>query len=211
MGDIVEFDRIFDCYVDRNIGIIGEDEMQRYSVIIPLIKINNELKILFEVRAKTLRHQPGEISFPGGKIEKNEDSKSAGIRETCEELGVLEGDIEVIGAENILVTQHNRIIYPYVARISSQGNIKPSSFEVDHVFYVPIDYLIHQKPLVKAVKIITEPAEDFPYEDIASGKDYKWIEGRNDIYFYKFGAYTIWGLTARILNQFIKTILETER
>jgi peroxisomal coenzyme A diphosphatase NUDT7 len=211
MGDIVEFNRILDCYVDRNIGIIGEDEMQRYSVIIPLILVNNELKILFEVRAKTLRHQPGEISFPGGKIEKNEDSKSAGIRETCEELGIEEGDIEVVGAEDILVTQHNRIIYPYIARITNLEKIKPSSFEVDHLFYVPINYLLEHRPLIKTVKIITEPTEDFPYEDISSGKKYEWLEGKNDIYFYKFETYTIWGLTARILNQFIKTISETRR
>jgi peroxisomal coenzyme A diphosphatase NUDT7 len=211
IGDIVEYNRIINCYVDRKVGIIGEEEMQRYSIIIPLVQDNNELKILFEVRAKTLRNQPGEISFPGGKIENNEDSKSASIRETCEELGILEDNLEIVGAENILITQHNRIIYPYIARIIDPTKIKPSSFEVDHVFLVPINYLINYRPLIKSVKIITEPTEDFPYEDIVNGRNYKWFEGKNDIYFYKFMDYTIWGLTARILTQFIKTISETER
>lgn len=206
----MEIEKIYNCYVDKSIGIIGEGEMLRYSVIIPIIEEDNELKILFEVRAKTLRHQPGEISFPGGKIEKNENNKTAAIRETCEELGINEEDIEVLGAENILVTQHNRIIYPYVARIINPEKINPSNFEVDHVFKVPIKHFINNIPAVKKVRIITVPTEDFPYEEIASGREYRWIEGENNIYFYKYIDYTIWGLTARILKQFINTISGTE-
>ncbi|MDU1582304.1 MAG: CoA pyrophosphatase, partial [Peptoniphilus harei] len=48
------------------------DVKNRFSVMIPLIKRKGEIHLLFEKRAMTLRNQPGEISFPGGRIEKNE-------------------------------------------------------------------------------------------------------------------------------------------
>ena len=50
--------------------INGYQNMKRASVLIPIIKKDNSYEILFEVRAKTLRSQPNEIAFPGGKIEK---------------------------------------------------------------------------------------------------------------------------------------------
>jgi hypothetical protein len=49
--------------------IIGEDsEYSKYAVVIPLIWVENSLSILFEVRSKKMKSQPGEISFPGGRL-----------------------------------------------------------------------------------------------------------------------------------------------
>jgi peroxisomal coenzyme A diphosphatase NUDT7 len=206
----VEFKNIEGCYLNRKTGIIGEHEMQKFSVIIPLIKDEEGIKVVFEVRAKTLRHQPGEISFPGGKIENNETTRAAAIRETSEELGIPQKDILVLGEEDILVTQHNRIIYSYVAKINDIEKIRPSASEVDHVFCVPLKFFLENNPTTETVKVITVPQEDFPYEDIASGSNYKWLEGNNKIYFYKYRNYTIWGLTARILYNFVNTISEME-
>ena len=50
------------------------DSTLQSAIVIPIIKVNDELHILFEVRALSLNNQPGEICFPGGKIEKNEDA-----------------------------------------------------------------------------------------------------------------------------------------
>ena len=52
--------------------INGYQNMKRASVLVPIIKNNDSHEILFEVRSKTLRSQPNEIAFPGGKIEENE-------------------------------------------------------------------------------------------------------------------------------------------
>ena len=53
------------------------DVKNAYSVLIPLIKRDNEVHILFEKRALSLKNQPGEISFPGGGIERGENSRDA--------------------------------------------------------------------------------------------------------------------------------------
>lgn len=211
MGDNVDLKDIRDCYVDKNINIIAKDELQRFSVLIPIIEDGDEIKILFEMRAKTLRSQPGEISFPGGRIEENEDSKTAAIRETCEELGISEDNIEVIGCEGILQTYYNKLIYVYVGKINNPQKISPSEHEVEHVFQVPIKFLKENKPLIRNVKITAVPEEDFPYEETESGKSYRLLDGKSRIYFYKYMNYNIWGLTAKILHNFINTIWSKER
>lgn len=202
--------RIMDCYVNKNIGIIGEEEMGKFSVTIPLVFVDNKIHVLFEVRAKQLRTQPGEISFPGGRIEAGESKKAAAIRETCEELGISESDLEIIGKEDFLITQHNRIIYPYVGILKNHDKIEPSKSEVDHTFLVPLDFFVENDPIVKPVQVVSVPPEDFPYELIENGVNYKWRVGMNNIYLYKYEDYTIWGLTARILYQFIRTINANE-
>lgn len=193
------------------IGFIGEDEeYTKYAVGIPLININNELHVLFQVRARDLKNQPGEISFPGGKIEKKENSLIAAVRETCEELNINSKSIENLGSMDLLITQHNKIIYPYVFHLDEKAEIEPSENEVDHVFFVPLNFFIYNKPIVKAIKILSEPAEELPYSNLTGAMEYKWIEGRGTIYIYKYENYIIWGLTAKIMRYFIFEINKLE-
>jgi 8-oxo-dGTP pyrophosphatase MutT (NUDIX family) len=191
------------------IGIIGENQdYKKYSVAIPLININGELNILLQVRAKHLNNQPGEISFPGGKIEENENSLMAVIRETCEELNISEDSIEILGSMDLMITHHNKIIYPYAIHIDKDTVIKPAENEVDHIFFVPLKFFIETKPLIKVIRILTEPKEEFPYSNMIGAMGYKWIEGRSKIYIYKYEEYIIWGLTAKIMNHFVELITD---
>ena len=66
--------------------INGYKNMKKAAVLIPLVKKDNSYSILFELRSKTMKRQPGEISFPGGIIENNESPKEACLRETLEEI-----------------------------------------------------------------------------------------------------------------------------
>lgn len=192
------------------IGFIGEnDEFNKYAVAIPLVYINDELNVLFQVRAKSLKNQPGEVSFPGGKIEINENSLMAAIRETCEELNITSKNIETLGNLDLMITQHNKIIYPYVIQLGSDIKIKPSKNEVDHIFYVPIQFFINNKPIIKTIRILTEPEEEFPYSNMTGAMEYKWIQGRSKVYIYKYENYIIWGLTAKIMNHFSELIKES--
>ena len=68
---------------------IGEATAFRSAVLIPLIQVDGEWHILFEVRSLTMRKQPGDISFPGGRIDKTDPTPlAAALRETYEELGI---------------------------------------------------------------------------------------------------------------------------
>jgi peroxisomal coenzyme A diphosphatase NUDT7 len=203
----MNIDSIKDSLSSDGACIIGEDtEYKRYSVLIPLVIKNNEAHIVFEVRASHLRNQPGEISFPGGKIEKNENPLDAAVRETCEELGTEKANIEVMGQTAMLITHHNKIIYPFVGFVKKCEEIKPSEDEVDHEFYVPVKYFIENDPVIKRIRLLAQPDEDLPFMEEGSSVNYKMAHGKADIYFYKYDDYIIWGLTAKILYHFIKLI-----
>lgn len=186
--------------------INGHQNMKKASILIPIVKKNNSYYILFQVRSKDLRTQPNEISFPGGKIEPNESPLHAAIRETCEELGTNENNIDIISGLDLLITPANLIIHPYVGYIKDIGNLNINKDEVDHIFLVPISYLLKYEPICynNEVKII--PNKNFPYHIIPNNHNYKFDSGNYPVLFYEYENYIIWGITAKILENFLMLI-----
>ena len=77
---------------------IGEETAMRFAVLIPLVQVNGEWHVLFELRSLTMRKQPGDISFPGGRNDPSDATPvDAAIRETHEELGVNPSNIKNLG------------------------------------------------------------------------------------------------------------------
>lgn len=78
--------KLKEIFQDRKPGILGRDKYSNYAVLLPIIEQHNEPHILFEVRAYELRRQPGEICFPGGRVDQSDATeKETAIRETIEE------------------------------------------------------------------------------------------------------------------------------
>lgn len=188
--------------------INGYKNMKRYSVLIPLVYKDNSYSILFELRSKKMNNQPGEISFPGGKIEDNETPKEACIRETCEEIGTNENNIKIISPLDIYVTHSNMIIHPYVGIIKNIDNLYINEAEVDHIFLVPIDYLLKYDPAYYINDVNIVPNTNFPYDKIPHKDKYKFAKGEYPVWFYEYNNYVIWGITARILENFLSFIKE---
>ena len=76
---------------------IGKEKETSFAVLIPLIKKEDGYHVLFEVRARHLNKQPGEVCFPGGKVEPGETTYEAAVRETTEELFIQREHIESSG------------------------------------------------------------------------------------------------------------------
>lgn len=181
---------------------------KKYSVLIPLIKKNGKWKIIFEVRAKNLKSQPGEVSFPGGRLEEGETFQEAAVRETIEELRINEENINVVGELDYLVTYANIIIHCYLGLISGVDvdKIKPNREEVDHLFTVPLDFFIENEPKVYYLDLRTMDNDEFPYNLIPNGKDYNWRRGKHSVYFYEYENYVIWGYTAKMIRHLVEII-----
>lgn len=79
---------------------LGEEK--RYAVFLPLILVNDDWHVLYEVRSQHIS-QPGEVSFPGGQVENQETLQEAAIRETVEELTVDASQIQLWGEIDYLV------------------------------------------------------------------------------------------------------------
>ncbi|MVX63338.1 CoA pyrophosphatase [Clostridium chromiireducens] len=184
--------------------INGWERMRRSSIIIPLVEINKVVHVLFEVRSKKLNSQPGDICFPGGKIDENETPKEAALREMLEELGIK--NINLINELDTVVRYDGIIIHPYVGVIKNIEEIKISEDEVDHVFYVPLSYLLEHQPLEFNNKINIERAKEFPYDLIVNRENYKFREANYKSLFYKYETYNIWGITAEMLQNFLEKL-----
>lgn len=184
--------------------INGWERMKRSSVIIPLVKINNEVFILFEVRAKKLNSQPGDICFPGGRIDENETPKEAAEREMYEELGVK--NVSIINELDTVVRYDGIIIHPFLGSIEDVNEIKINESEVDHVFYVPLEYLFAHEYLEVNSKINIDRPKEFPYHLIVNKENYKFREGSHRSLFYKYEDYNIWGITAEMLHNFLSKL-----
>ena len=188
--------------------INGHKDMKKASVLIPIVKKDNSYHILFEVRSKNLRTQPNEISFPGGKIEEYESPRIAAIRETCEELGTFEDNIEIISNLDLLITHSNFIIHPYLGEIKDISNLNINKDEVDHIFLVPITHLLKNDPILYTNTVEVIPCDNFPYDIIPNNQDYTFAKGNYSVFFYNYENYVIWGITAKILENFLEFLIE---
>lgn len=184
-------------------SVLGHQEFSKYAVLLPLIQKNNEIYILFEVRSYKMRRQPGEICFPGGRMDEQDTSEQdTAVRETSEELGISADVITDIFPLDYLVSPFGMIVYPYSGVITDPESIKPNPSEVSEVFEVPLSFFMNNPPKVHHVYSKVEPEEGFPYDLIPGGENYQWRPGRIDELFYSYEDKTIWGLTAKILTHF---------
>ena len=192
----------------RQPGIIGEEHHYMTAVLVPLIyNQDQELCVVLEKRALTLRRQAGEICFPGGGMELGDiDPLATAIRECCEELRLDADDIEYLFPLDILLTPFNLKLYPYVGYIENPAKIDPSPAEVDSILIVPLNWLLTHPPREEWIPVSMQPGDDYPYHLIPGGRDYPWFPAHYPHLFYEWEGAVIWGLTARILDHFLHLI-----
>ena len=196
--------KVLDRLTNHKPYINGAKSMRRSAVFIPLVRKDGEIHILFEVRASSLKHRPSEISFPGGGIEEGETPMEAAIRETQEEIGSYPEDIKIISELDLLITPVKYIIHPFAGYLDNIDHISLNKDEVDHVFMVPLSYLLenHPKKYFNTIQVV--PDQNLPFDLIPGNKNYKFENGKSQILFYKYKDYVIWGITAKILYNFLE-------
>ncbi len=187
--------------------ILGSESFSKYAILLPLLEMEDGVHVLFEVRSLELRRQPGEICFPGGRIDAVDlDEKDAAIRETMEELGVNKEQISGVYPLDYMISPFGMILYPFVGVINSPECIQPNPAEVGEIFTVPLAFFLNNAPEIYRIQFKPEPEENFPFNLIPGGENYNWQTRGLEEYFYRYGGKAIWGLTARILAHFVETI-----
>lgn len=181
-------------------SIIGLEQCRQAAVLIPLIETADGLQIVLEQRSSRLKHQPGDICLPGGAIEPRETPRQAAVREVCEELLIQPKQIELFGLMDVLHTS-TLMLYPYAAKLNEYA-MTYSPAEVEQVFCVPLSFFQTQEPEQYRITLPVHPPKDFPLSRIVGGEHYQWRERREDMMFYQYQDWTIWGITAKILQSF---------
>ena len=195
-GELAQMSRIWGS---RRAGRLEKEKIRRAAVLVPLIQKGGEYHVVFEVRAGSLKTQPGEICFPGGAVERGETPKQAAVRETMEELLINRCQIRVIAPLDVLEAPGAMEISPFLGALQGY-RWSYSEAEVDHTFSVPLRWFAEHEPERYETELVTVPEETFPFEDVPGGRDYHWRRGHYDVYFYRREEGIIWGMTAKILR-----------
>lgn len=194
---------IFEKHVVQPIG-----DHRYFSVLLPLILVEDELHLLYEVRGSNIS-QPGETSFPGGSVEPGETFQETAIRETMEELNLSREHIRILGEMDYIMNEY-AIIHCFIGQIVDV-TLEDIHFneEVQGLFTIPLDYFIENKPTYYSSTVKLEHPDDFPFELVPNGKDYKFRIGVHSVPFYHLEKHRLWGFTANLTDRFI-SILDEE-
>ena len=158
----------------------GSGPLTPAAVLVPIIDRDDAPTVLFTRRTDHLKLHSGQISFPGGRMEERDATPEAtALRETREEVGLSEGDVEVLGRLAVRETGTGYRVVPVVGMVAPPLSLVPDENEVAEIFEVPLDFLI----------------------DPANRRFETRVRGNVERQFYAipYEEYFIWGLTARIL------------
>jgi 8-oxo-dGTP pyrophosphatase MutT (NUDIX family) len=139
------------------------------AVLVPLVNRPNQLTVLFTQRSADLPDHPGQISFPGGRVEPEDpDAGATALREAEEEIGLPREKVSLLGrlAEYETVTGYR--VKPVVGWIDPPFPIKPDPIEVADVFEVPLSFLLEPANLQRHFRMLGELRRDYyaiPYRD----------------------------------------------
>lgn len=161
---------------------------QSAAVLIILREGPLGLEVLLTQRALHLRHHPGQISFPGGRLEKGETSCMAALRETEEEIGLNAASLQVIGQLPSYVTGTGFFMTPHLAllRQGASTALTLQTNEVESAFWLPLQSL-------------SQAAHWYSEEVQLKGQ-------KHQIYFYPFQNKLLWGATAAVLVNLLEQL-----
>lgn len=175
-------------------------------MLVPLVNWGGEVCLLFEVRADTLKRQPGEVCFPGGRMEPGEGPEACAVRETGEELGIPASAIQVLAPLDFLCHQSGFLLHPILASVDTAAvdSMRPGLDEVRETFLVPLSFFRENSPLRYTYRLIPQVGTDFPYDRIGFPQGYDWKGGTVDVPIYRWQGHAIWGLTGRIVRWLVE-------
>ena len=193
---------------DRGVGLALAEDYFTAAVILPLVRTEDGMSLLFEVRASTLRRQPNEICFPGGKVECGEDALGAALREGAEEIGWKKDTMTLVGALDYVITPSRARIYPFVVTVADWEEMRLSEGEVAEVFTVPVRFFLENEPNECEMELATRAGRGFPLDKIPFASETYRTKRAYRVRWYEYGDRVIWGLTANILLAFVRAVKE---
>ena len=161
-----------------------EPTLKRYaSVLICLFPVNDNWSFFLTKRSNSVEHHKGQISLPGGMIEKGENPINAALRETNEEIGVQIKRVQIIGKlSSIYIPVSNFKVQPFVGFLNKKPKTDINKQEVSRIFDVDLNDLMNDKNIKSEEKVLGNKLVEISYFSLKNEK--------------------IWGATSLILSEF---------
>ena len=156
-------------------------KLRSAAVLVPISTFSGQAEVILTKRASSLKHHPGQIAFPGGKMDKSDSNlKQTALREAWEEIALPSSHVTILGelARHETITGFN--VTPIMAYIEKPFDVIPERGEVAEVFSVPLEHVLN------------------PYNFQIQ---YRYWQGvKRKYYAVPYGPYYLWGATARMLR-----------
>ena len=160
------------------------------AILVPLLRSAGHWHVLMTKRAEHLAHHAGQISFPGGKVEPDDDGPvSAALREAFEEVRLMPQSVNIAGGLDAVRSPAGFIVQPIVGIVGGDdglGGLVADPAEVDLIFTFPLSHVINPSNF----RLV--PRE-------TNGR-------RNDYWVFEHDDHLIWGLSARVLKDLHRRI-----
>lgn len=165
-------------------GFAAHAPRRAAAVLVPFVRREHRLSVLFTRRNEHLRQHAGQVSFPGGGVEEGDrDVVAAALRETDEETGIAPSLVEPFGYLDCLDTVSGYCVTPVAGFVRGDYCARLPSSEVDEVFEVPLGFIL--------------APENLRHERIL------WRGRERAIFAFEWEGRRIWGATAAILKNLL--------
>jgi 8-oxo-dGTP pyrophosphatase MutT (NUDIX family) len=177
---------IRNCLSGLSPRLLTKGFIREAAVLVPVLELEEEYHFLLTRRTETVQTHKGQVSFPGGMREGEEELLQTAIRETYEEVGIPEKNIEILGRFHDYISITHYRVTPFVAFLHAPFTIRPQASEVAEVLQVPFETFLDPS-------LLRIGRTEFEQRDV-------------NVYYYSYGANQIWGLTARIIKEFLESL-----
>ncbi len=156
------------------------------AVLIAITDVASDPQVILTQRPRAMRDHPGQVAFPGGKIDAGEDAVTAALREAEEELALPRAAVQVIGTSDLYHTGTGFLVTPVVGVVPPGLALTPNPQEVDAWFEAPLGVLL-------------DPASWTTNEVFWRGATRRYLE-------MEWQGFRIWGVTAAIIANLSRRI-----
>jgi 8-oxo-dGTP pyrophosphatase MutT (NUDIX family) len=127
-------------------GLLNQDQFAppviRPAAVLIAVTDRTEPGVILTHRPDDMRAHPGQVAFPGGKLDPGEDAVAAALREAHEELAIHPADVRIVGASDRFVTGTGYDVTPVLGLVPPDLPITPNPVEVASWFEAPLDFVL---------------------------------------------------------------------
>lgn len=171
------------------------EDLPEAGILVPVTRHPSNPEIILTRRSQHLNTHQGQVAFPGGKYDEEDQTVlNTALRESHEEIGLHPSQVEIIGPLSQVISLHGIRVTPYVGLVDNDIELTPNLEELDSIFQVPANYLATAEPKRRDRMTYKGMALSVPSYD----------------YDYQGEMYEIWGLSAIVLVELLNVAFDAD-